>query len=250
MSYRSGNWRRSPKVCSLEGCDQVDIEGKSICQMHRKRMKRTGSYDFVRDCARCAMPFQPKSPMSTYCSPECALEPRAEIVQRSCIECGAPFEPLMGARLCSDACRVARNRAGQKAWSQEHRPPMGKRTSTCPLCGLVFKGYTRQVYCAPRCGLHGSRDARRARERGAFVEAVWRSKVYERDGYVCQICHKPCKMTALAPHPKAPTLDHIIPLAHGGTHEYANVQLAHFLCNSRKSDGDGQLNLNIVGMSA
>lgn len=32
----------------------------------------------------------------------------------------------------------------------------------------------------------------------------------------------------------APTLDHIIPLAAGGTHEPSNCQCAHFSCNSAK----------------
>jgi 5-methylcytosine-specific restriction endonuclease McrA len=75
---------------------------------------------------------------------------------------------------------------------------------------------------------------------------VWRAKVYERDAYVCRICHKAVKRDALVPHPKAPTLDHIVPLADGGLHCYANVQLAHFMCNSRKSAGNAQLNLNLV----
>jgi 5-methylcytosine-specific restriction endonuclease McrA len=39
-------------------------------------------------------------------------------------------------------------------------------------------------------------------------------------------------MTKAVPHPKAPTIDHIIPLAHGGDDTRANVQLAHFLCNA------------------
>lgn len=39
-------------------------------------------------------------------------------------------------------------------------------------------------------------------------------------------------MTKAVPHPKAPTIDHIIPLAVGGDDTRANVQLAHFLCNS------------------
>ena len=74
-------------------------------------------------------------------------------------------------------------------------------------------------------------------KRNAYVEDVWRSKVYERDGWKCQLCGKALKRDAVVPHPKAPTLDHIIPLSKGGTHEYANVQAAHFICNSIKSDG-------------
>ena len=33
-----------------------------------------------------------------------------------------------------------------------------------------------------------------------------------------------------------PTIDHIKPISKGGTHTWDNVQLAHFHCNSIKSD--------------
>jgi 5-methylcytosine-specific restriction endonuclease McrA len=40
----------------------------------------------------------------------------------------------------------------------------------------------------------------------------------------------------------APSLDHILPLARGGAHDHSNLQLAHRICNSRKSDkGTDQL---------
>jgi len=42
-------------------------------------------------------------------------------------------------------------------------------------------------------------------------------------------------MKQTVPHPKAPTIDHVIPLAQGGTHEPLNCRAAHFLCNSLKS---------------
>jgi 5-methylcytosine-specific restriction endonuclease McrA len=44
------------------------------------------------------------------------------------------------------------------------------------------------------------------------------------------------KRDKVVPHPKAPVLDHILPLAQGGTHEPTNVQCAHFMCNSIKRD--------------
>jgi hypothetical protein len=36
------------------------------------------------------------------------------------------------------------------------------------------------------------------------------------------------------PHPQSRVLDHIIPLALGGTHTQGNVRIAHWLCNARK----------------
>jgi 5-methylcytosine-specific restriction endonuclease McrA len=53
---------------------------------------------------------------------------------------------------------------------------------------------------------------------------------------MCRLCGDPMMMGQAVPHPKAPTIDHVIPLAKGGTHEPANVQAAHFLCNSIKGD--------------
>ena len=38
-----------------------------------------------------------------------------------------------------------------------------------------------------------------------------------------------------------------VPLADGGTHEPANVQCAHYLCNSVKSDGAANDQLRLVG---
>lgn len=53
-------------------------------------------------------------------------------------------------------------------------------------------------------------------------------------------------MTQAVPHPKAPTIDHVVPLAEGGHDTRANVQLAHFLCNSIKGRGGSQ-QLALIG---
>jgi 5-methylcytosine-specific restriction endonuclease McrA len=70
---------------------------------------------------------------------------------------------------------------------------------------------------------------------------VFRRKVFERDGWTCRLCSKPVERDAQVPAYLAPTLDHILPLALGGLHEYSNVQCAHFICNSRKGDSVAQL---------
>lgn len=41
------------------------------------------------------------------------------------------------------------------------------------------------------------------------------------------------------PHPKAPTVGHVVPLAKGGTHERANCRTACFRCNCGKQDRGG-----------
>lgn len=71
------------------------------------------------------------------------------------------------------------------------------------------------------------REARRARERDAFVENVDRRFVWALHEGRCGICRDPVWLEEMH-------LDHVVPLARGGKHEYPNVQPAHETCNKRK----------------
>lgn len=79
-------------------------------------------------------------------------------------------------------------------------------------------------------------NRRRARLVGQFVEAVDPAAIRLRDEGLCGIC-------GLVVAVDKQSLDHIMPIALGGTHEPTNVQLAHRRCNSRKGvqllDGAG-----------
>lgn len=113
---------------------------------------------------------------------------------------------------------------------------------TCPICGDDFCRSSFVMdrpagYCSRKCGGKAARERRRATLKNAYVADVNRKDIYERDGWCCQLCGKAVKRDAEVPHPKAPTIDHIIPLADGGTHEPKNAQLAHFLCNAIKGAG-------------
>jgi 5-methylcytosine-specific restriction endonuclease McrA len=78
------------------------------------------------------------------------------------------------------------------------------------------------------------RRNRRARMAGVGYKSLTFHLIAERDDWCCGICDEPVDRALDVPHPMAPTLDHIVPLAKGGKHIEANVQLAHFICNSRK----------------
>lgn len=71
---------------------------------------------------------------------------------------------------------------------------------------------------------------RRAIKRGAFVETVDPQVVFIRDDGWCGICLGPVSRD------ERWHVDHVIPLARGGKHSYANVQLAHAHCNIAKGD--------------
>jgi hypothetical protein len=60
-----------------------------------------------------------------------------------------------------------------------------------------------------------------------LVRGPLRAEVILRCGLVCGICGGPVPETDVQ-------IDHVIPLARGGPHEAANLQVSHSLCNQRK----------------
>ena len=79
-------------------------------------------------------------------------------------------------------------------------------------------------------------ERHRARKKSApMIEKIDRQTVFERDKWTCQICHKRVPRKTKNIKLRA-TLDHIVPLSKGGSHTYANVVLAHHICNSSKGN--------------
>lgn len=65
--------------------------------------------------------------------------------------------------------------------------------------------------------------------------------LYERDQGICYLCGCRCdwrdgqwKDGAFIVGPTYPSIEHVIPLSKGGTHEWNNVKLACWICNTRK----------------
>ena len=117
---------------------------------------------------------------------------------------------------------------------------------TCARCGNSFtvQHQTESRYCSPRCQRASAKDRRRALKRGSQHETYRRVSILDRDGWRCQICHRKTRTDVGWWHPMAPTIDHIVALAQGGTDTPDNVQCAHRACNSIKgAKGPGQLRL-------
>lgn len=79
---------------------------------------------------------------------------------------------------------------------------------------------------------------RRAAKRGGASEPYTLVQIAERDGHRCGLCGDSVPMDAKVPDALAPTIDHITPVSRGGDDTKANVQLAHFRCNSVKGARD------------
>lgn len=172
--------------------------------------------------------------------------------------CGAEFRCLKySAQVgCSNTCFAAMRRGYsrlpmshpvrvliRKSRGAQVKPPRLFVMGGCRRCGNPFTAEWQNptpecqpAYCSRKCGDSDMKDRRNARKRGAYVAPVYRAQIFARDKWVCQLCGRKVKRGAVAPHPLAPSLDHILPISKGGTHEPANAQLAHFGCNSLKGD--------------
>jgi hypothetical protein len=76
---------------------------------------------------------------------------------------------------------------------------------------------------------------RRALKQNATIENFSPSEVFERDGYICQLCGiKTRPDFKNHHHPKYPNLDHVIPLSLCGEHSKRNTQCLCHQCNMEK----------------
>ena len=137
--------------------------------------------------------------------------------------------------------RAARGTTGTYTWT----------SLPCTVCGRVF--CRRWVppddprrFCSTECSRMNKRQKlleaghrRRTRNRAAFVATVDRMKVFEAEGWKCHICGRPVKRGVNPRDPLAASIDHIVPISKGGTHEPSNVRLAHMGCNGKRGARGG-----------
>lgn len=205
---------------------------------YEKRRKRP-----ERSCKGCGKTFTPKRlKHATYCSRECAFDamkraPFSVVRFCVCIGCGNRFTSKRPKKYCSSDC------SPQSQWKS-----IAPDTRVCRGCGAQFSARPAKtkplMYCGAACESRAvserkriEKAKRKAALRGVTVERVDPFKVFERDGWRCQLCrcHTPASKRGTYAD-NAPELDHIIPVSCGGEHSYRNTQCACRKCNQIKSD--------------
>jgi 5-methylcytosine-specific restriction endonuclease McrA/predicted nucleic acid-binding Zn ribbon protein len=197
-------------------------------------------------------------------TPEMIIEKRAQILAlrariaaippkttKHCKMCG---KVLTNRRdmYCSDECRKIKKNKHSLELNKAKMMHKTTKVRLCKECNKPFVseyGNKRSVYCCDGCSHTHMHRIRRQKERAilrkANIESVDAIKVFNRDGWKCQLCHKKLKRKDRGMCcDNAPELDHIIPLSKGGEHSYRNTQCACRKCNSEKSNNElGQLRL-------
>ena len=127
----------------------------------------------------------------------------------------------------------------------------GRPQIRCESCTVVERNRRRRVRRIADPEVARARDRRygnpasklarwhkrRALKQTAFVSDVDLREVYDRCRGRCHICGRGVPWELRGPDPCSKSIDHLIPLSQGGTHEPANVALAHLGCNSSRGPG-------------
>lgn len=132
----------------------------------------------------------------------------------------------------------------QRFWRQDFEQ---KTFSFCSRCGGIYIAKKNKKYCSKACekAIQYSRakDKRLAKIKNVHKDNIDLKRLYVRDGGVCWLCKTACDWndyrrteTAFIAGENYPSIDHVIPLAKGGSHSWDNVRLAHRGCNTKKSD--------------
>lgn len=235
--------RKAGNPCSICGKPKaVGAKGELPC----RKCSGVGSRK-PRPCEICSNNYKPTYTLQRTCGRTCGSvlkdqqkpprpAPASKVNWLECKDCGSPYTSRTRRRCGCDAPRTR------------------VFITDCRVCTRCFVSPYTNSTCSDECADRKrrqdrrlSKDKRRALKRDAYRADVSPAKIYARDGYRCKLCGKKLNMKVVVPHPKAPTIDHIVPLAQGGLHEPRNAQAAHFICNSIKSDRGGNEQLLLIG---
>lgn len=215
---------RESRTCSVEGCGRK-LRARGLCGSHYNQA------------------YQPN---------------RHTKVEVPCAVCGTVVLKFKAGRrqVCSDLCRyylkMGKPHPG-RAVAIYHSPPKVRTTEAplnvlpssrrgfaggeCAWCGEAYLFDFRTTGVIPRTC---SRDCS---ERWASTHGhrfrpplVQRMRIYERDGYECQICGEATDPSADPWSDWYPSLDHIVPRSQGGSDDDDNLRTAHRWCNAVRGD--------------
>lgn len=203
------NFSRRRGTCSIEGCEKPHMS-YGFCKMHATRFERHG-------------------------------DPTIKIGRKGegRLTCSVPG--CAGLNKGNGLC--AKHLSRLMKWGA-----LDGKTSQCQHCGKEFKTTTARLFCSQECHDKSywtpDRQLRRrsywqrynARKSGLGSEVVDYPAVFERDAWVCQLCGGAIDRELRHPHRMSASVDHVVPLSRGGLHAWANVQAAHYSCNSRKNN--------------
>lgn len=226
-------------------------------------------------CKECRTERLSRYRTTKFCSDKCRgrYNKRNRGEKRVCIECGNSFKHYDERKFCSmDCMRRYESDLRLKRENEllEEKKLIGilrltnsihniiEKMRKCNICGAsyVFKQYeTGTHYCGEECKLEGRRKNKRKnrvsrdsrwRRNGKADYSITLNKLHRKEDGVCYLCggrtdYNDFIVTEeghIITGDKYPSIDHVIPIAKGGLHQWNNVKLSHRKCNYIKGDNE------------
>lgn len=204
--YRS---KKAPKVlkqpkirslCSVEECTNISV-ARGWCGAHYQRWRRFGNPEYY------------------------VPEPNTQCRIKGC-------NRTVNARGLCGPHYYRWSRYGDPEFTEirktPNRPTLPDRI--CKTCGAIFSPGTSTVrkYCGRKCS--------RARRGGSVNRRAWVNKLGDRDGWICHLCLGAIQKELNWPNGQAGSVDHIIPVSHGGDDSPENLAIAHLTCNTSRKN--------------
>lgn len=248
--FRGNYGNRYEYISGFNGCDsEITIKCKRCKYIHTRNAQITRRETYLkcpqceggrgkRYCKHCGKLLAANN--SKYCSDDCRFKHTTS--EKVCEICGEKYRGVKGQKYCSDKCC----REKQLLYNKINFKSKKKK---CECCGKTFNTKFKQstIVCSRECYKeickkrkkeeNRKKEIRRRhklRDNGNVNYAITLSKALDRLGDTCAICGVKVDATVHSNHDLYPSIDHIVPVALGGTHTWDNVQIAHRICNTIK----------------
>lgn len=189
--------------CAFDGCEIENGYARGLCRKHYGLAHKHGLLHLYAKAPSVVRGAKPEA----------------------CAHCLSPFESSRvrdtWTKTCSKSCaRRLELAEGRHSWPYTNVAKLTPEES------------------ASRAFKRGEQSRRNRRARLAEVDRdpYTTASIAERDECICGLCGEVVDLSVKWPATGAATVDHILPLSRGGDDTLSNVQLAHALCNLRKSN--------------
>lgn len=213
------------RTCSINGCEKK-VFGHGWCNTHYCRWRRHGDPNWVGRTTTSKQELAARAAAAPdgqkWCSTCRVYRSREEFHRNAAAGDGLTFE-------CK-SCGAARS----SVWKR--RNPAKVATWRSDNADRV-RQYQKKSRDRRQAEGRSYPSNRRVRLRQGVWETFTRIEIADRDLWRCGICGNRIGRTLVWPHPRSLSIDHIVPVVHGGEHLRSNVQASHLVCNLRKRDG-------------
>lgn len=187
-----------------------------------------------RPTATCKCCGEPVSVRKVYCSPQCKEKEKWK----------REIERQYGSWENYESFLKEKRQAKIKEMHERKQKEKEERTiiGTCVVCGNEFTTFNpAQKTCSKECGkrLRYAHKEKRIPKEQMIDKDITLEALYRRDSGVCYLCGGKCDWNDKQGNivgASYPSIDHMIPISRGGFHTWGNVRLAHFKCNTVKSN--------------